>query len=78
MPSSPSATTRVPPQHQHQQQQQQQQLNEFIGAAGERRMSFGSELALQHGVHFEGKYIGSMEIARPGTHIKISSDVIKF
>uniref|UniRef100_A0A914H4H8 Uncharacterized protein n=1 Tax=Globodera rostochiensis TaxID=31243 RepID=A0A914H4H8_GLORO len=64
MPSSPSATTRVPPQHQH---QHQQQLNDFIGASGERRMSFGSELALQHGVHFEGKYIGSMEIARPGT-----------
>ncbi|KAL3106553.1 hypothetical protein niasHT_016675 [Heterodera trifolii] len=53
MPSSPSTATR-----------QQHQQNDLFG---ERRMSFGSELALQHGVHFEGKYIGSMEIARPGT-----------
>ncbi|CAD5229541.1 unnamed protein product [Bursaphelenchus okinawaensis] len=30
-----------------------------------------NELAYQHGIHFQAKYIGSMEIPRPGTRIEI-------
>ncbi|GMT34946.1 hypothetical protein PFISCL1PPCAC_26243, partial [Pristionchus fissidentatus] len=30
-----------------------------------------NELAYQHGIHFEAKYVGSMEIPRPGTRIEI-------
>uniref|UniRef100_A0A913HP70 PID domain-containing protein n=1 Tax=Strongyloides stercoralis TaxID=6248 RepID=A0A913HP70_STRER len=30
-----------------------------------------NKLAYQHGIHFEAKYIGSMEITRPGTRIEI-------
>ncbi|KAI6232304.1 CRE-DYC-1 protein [Aphelenchoides besseyi] len=35
------------------------------------RIPLHNELAYQHGIHFEAKYIGSMEIPRPGTRIEI-------
>ncbi|CEF68826.1 Carboxyl-terminal PDZ ligand of neuronal nitric oxide synthase protein [Strongyloides ratti] len=35
------------------------------------RIPLHNELAYQHGIHFEAKYIGSMEITRPGTRIEI-------
>lgn len=42
-------------------------------ASPERGMPFGSEIALQHGIHFEAKYIGSMEMgsSRPGARFEI-------
>uniref|UniRef100_A0A1I7XW77 PID domain-containing protein n=1 Tax=Heterorhabditis bacteriophora TaxID=37862 RepID=A0A1I7XW77_HETBA len=35
------------------------------------RIPLHNELAYQHGIHFEAKYVGSMEIPRPGTRIEI-------
>uniref|UniRef100_A0A1I7YM24 PID domain-containing protein n=1 Tax=Steinernema glaseri TaxID=37863 RepID=A0A1I7YM24_9BILA len=35
------------------------------------RVPLHNEVAYQHGIHFEAKYIGSMEILRPGTRIEI-------
>uniref|UniRef100_A0A915EHW4 PID domain-containing protein n=1 Tax=Ditylenchus dipsaci TaxID=166011 RepID=A0A915EHW4_9BILA len=35
------------------------------------RIPLHNEVAYQHGIHFEAKYIGSMEIPRPGTRIEI-------
>ncbi|KAF7637215.1 PID domain-containing protein [Meloidogyne graminicola] len=42
-------------------------------ASPERGMPVGSEIALQHGIHFEAKYIGSMEMgsSRPGARFEI-------
>nr|CAD2145909.1 unnamed protein product [Meloidogyne enterolobii] len=47
-----------------------QQQNE---ASPERGMPFANEIALQHGIHFEAKYIGSMEMgsSRPGARFEI-------
>ncbi|CAJ0583002.1 unnamed protein product, partial [Mesorhabditis spiculigera] len=35
------------------------------------RVPVHNEVAYQHGIHFEAKYVGSMEIPRPGTRIEI-------
>ncbi|KHN83172.1 Dystrophin-like protein 1 [Toxocara canis] len=35
------------------------------------RIPLHNELAYQHGIHFEAKYVGSMEIPRPGSRIEI-------
>uniref|UniRef100_A0AC34F6Z0 PID domain-containing protein n=1 Tax=Panagrolaimus sp. ES5 TaxID=591445 RepID=A0AC34F6Z0_9BILA len=35
------------------------------------RIPLHNELAYQHGIHFEAKYIGSMEISRPSSRIEI-------
>ncbi|KAM3728073.1 Dystrophin-like protein [Dirofilaria immitis] len=35
------------------------------------RIPLHNELAYQHGIHFDAKYVGSMEIPRPGSRIEI-------
>ncbi|KAL3990104.1 Phosphotyrosine interaction domain (PTB/PID) family protein [Acanthocheilonema viteae] len=35
------------------------------------RIPLHNELAYQHGIHFDAKYVGSMEISRPGSRIEI-------